>query len=72
MASRWAKAKNWPKPHHGKLAEGIFTAPALVELAKAKNVEMPIAAAIAAVLDGKLSVDAAIELLLARPLKSEA
>ena len=58
--------------HHGKLAEGIFTAPALVELAKAKGVEMPIAAAIAAVLDGRLSVDAAIESLLARPLKSEA
>ena len=56
----------------GKLAEGAFTAPALVELARQKNVEMPIAAAIAAVLDGRLSVDAAIESLLARPLKSEA
>ena len=57
---------------HGKLAEGAFTAPALVELAKAKNVDMPIAAAIAAVLDGKLSVDAAIESLMTRPFKSEA
>ena len=35
---------------HGKLAEGAYTAPALVELAKAKGVDMPIAAAIAAVL----------------------
>ena len=57
---------------HGKLAEGAFTAPALVEIAKAKNVEMPIAEAIAAVLAGKLSVDAAIESLMARPFKSEA
>jgi glycerol-3-phosphate dehydrogenase (NAD(P)+) len=57
---------------HGKLAEGAFTAPALVELAKAKNVDMPIAAAIDAVLDGKLSVDAAIESLMTRPFKSEA
>ncbi len=57
---------------HGKLAEGAYTAPALVELARAKGVDMPIAAAIAAVLGGQLSVDAAIESLLARPLKSEA
>ena len=57
---------------HGKLAEGAFTAPALVELASAKGVDMPIATAIAAVLDGKLSVGAAIESLLARPIRSEA
>jgi glycerol-3-phosphate dehydrogenase (NAD(P)+) len=57
---------------HGNLAEGAFTAPALVELAKAKNIDMPIAAAIAAVLDGRLGVDEAIESLMARPFKSEA
>ena len=56
---------------HGKLAEGAFTAPALVELAKAKQVDMPIAAAIAAVLDGSLSVDAAIESLMTRPFREE-
>jgi len=56
---------------HGKLAEGIFTAPVLLEMARAKNVEMPICAAIAAVLSGKMSVDDAIESLLTRPLKSE-
>jgi glycerol-3-phosphate dehydrogenase (NAD(P)+) len=55
----------------GKLAEGVFTAGALVELAQEKGVEMPIATAVAAVLDGKLSVDAAIESLLTRPLKAE-
>jgi glycerol-3-phosphate dehydrogenase (NAD(P)+) len=56
---------------HGQLAEGAFTAPALLELAKAKNVDMPIAAAIAAVLDGSLGVDAAIESLMTRPFREE-
>ncbi len=56
---------------HGKLAEGVFTAPVLLEMARGKNVEMPICAAIAAVLSGKMSVDHAIESLLTRPLKSE-
>ena len=36
-----------------------------------KSVEMPIAAAIAAVLDGTLSVDQAIESLLTRPFRAE-
>ncbi len=56
---------------HGKLAEGVFTAPVLLEMAREKNVDMPISAAVAAVLAEKLSVDAAIESLLTRPLKSE-
>ena len=55
----------------GKLAEGASTALALVEVAREKNVEMPIAAAVAAVLDGKLSVDQAIEGLLTRPFRAE-
>jgi glycerol-3-phosphate dehydrogenase (NAD(P)+) len=55
----------------GKLVEGAFTASVLAEMAKEKNIEMPIAAAVAAVLDGTLSVDAAIESLLTRPFRSE-
>jgi glycerol-3-phosphate dehydrogenase (NAD(P)+) len=55
----------------GKLAEGAFTARALVELAGEKSVDMPIATAVAAVIDEKLSVDAAIESLLTRPFKAE-
>jgi len=55
----------------GKLAEGAFTAAALAELAIKKQVEMPIAAAVAAVLDGRLSVDQAIESLLTRPFRAE-
>ena len=56
----------------GKLAEGAFTAAALVELATEKNVEMPVANAVAAVLDRSLSVDQAIESLLTRPFRAEA
>jgi glycerol-3-phosphate dehydrogenase (NAD(P)+) len=56
---------------HGKLAEGAFTAPVLLEMAREKNIEMPISAAVAAVLAEKLSVDKAIESLLTRPIKSE-
>jgi glycerol-3-phosphate dehydrogenase (NAD(P)+) len=55
----------------GKLAEGAFTAPVLLEMARAKNIEMPICTAIAAVLADKLSVDKAIESLLTRPIKAE-
>jgi glycerol-3-phosphate dehydrogenase (NAD(P)+) len=56
---------------HGKLAEGVFTAPVLLEMAREKSVEMPISTAVAAVLAGKMRVDEAIESLLTRPLKSE-
>jgi len=55
----------------GHLAEGAFTASVLVDMARAKGVEMPISAAVAAVLDGTLTIDAAIEALLTRPLRSE-
>ena len=55
----------------GKLAEGAFTAPVLLEMARDNGVDMPISEAVAAVLAGVVSVDAAIESLLTRPLKSE-
>jgi glycerol-3-phosphate dehydrogenase (NAD(P)+) len=53
------------------LAEGAFTARVLADMARARAVDMPISAAVAALLDGQLSVDAAIESLLTRPLKAE-
>jgi glycerol-3-phosphate dehydrogenase (NAD(P)+) len=55
----------------GPLAEGAFTASVLVDMARSRGVEMPIAEAVAAVLDHGLAVDAAIEALLARPLRAE-
>jgi glycerol-3-phosphate dehydrogenase (NAD(P)+) len=56
---------------HGKLAEGAFTAPVLLDMARAKNVDMPIAAAVATVVAKQMSVNEAIAALLARPLKAE-
>ena len=53
------------------LAEGAFTAAALVEMARDRGVDMPIAFAVAALIDERMSVEAAIESLLSRPLKAE-
>lgn len=61
-----------PKAIHAGLAEGVFTAPVLLDMARERGVDMPISAAVAALLDGTMSVDAAIESLLSRPFKAEA
>jgi len=53
------------------VAEGAFTAPVLVQAAQTAGVEMPISEAVASLLEGKASVQTAIESLLARPLKEE-
>jgi glycerol-3-phosphate dehydrogenase (NAD(P)+) len=57
----------------GKLsvAEGVASAPAVRDLAASKGVEMPICAAVAAILAGEVGVDEAILGLLSRPLKAE-
>jgi glycerol-3-phosphate dehydrogenase (NAD(P)+) len=55
----------------GKLAEGAATAPVLVELAASRGVEMPVSQAVAAILGGAISIDAAIESLMTRPFKAE-
>jgi glycerol-3-phosphate dehydrogenase (NAD(P)+) len=55
----------------GKLTEGAYTARVLEELAAERGVEMPIAQAVAAILDGRLGIDAAIESLMTRPFKAE-
>lgn len=65
-----ALGRGEPKPA-GKLAEGEFTAPVLVELAASQSIEMPVSRAVAAILAGKLTIDAAIEALLTRPFKAE-
>jgi glycerol-3-phosphate dehydrogenase (NAD(P)+) len=59
------------KPAPGKLAEGEFTAPVLIELAASHNVDMPVSRAVAAVLRGTVTIDEAIEGLLTRPFKAE-
>lgn len=56
---------------HGKLTEGAFTAAVLCEMAAARNIEMPITDAVAAVLDQRATIDQAIEALMTRPFKAE-
>jgi len=53
------------------VAEGVESAPAVVELGRRFNVELPLCNAVAAVLAGRINVDAAVESLMSRPLKSE-
>jgi glycerol-3-phosphate dehydrogenase (NAD(P)+) len=53
------------------LAEGVETASALVTRAARQNIELPVAEAVADILDGRLSLAAAIPRLMARPFKSE-
>jgi glycerol-3-phosphate dehydrogenase (NAD(P)+) len=65
-----ALGRGEPKPV-GKLAEGEFTAPVLIELAASQGIELPVSTAVAAILSGKLTIDAAIEGLLTRPFKAE-
>jgi glycerol-3-phosphate dehydrogenase (NAD(P)+) len=65
-----ALGRGEPRPS-GKLAEGEFTAPVLIELAASKNVDMPVSTAVAAILSGAVTIDAAIESLLTRPFKAE-
>ncbi|KAB2846512.1 MAG: NAD(P)-dependent glycerol-3-phosphate dehydrogenase [Hyphomicrobiaceae bacterium] len=55
----------------GGLAEGAYTAAAVRRIAAARNIEMPICEAVAAILAGRLTVGAAIEALLSRPFKAE-
>jgi glycerol-3-phosphate dehydrogenase (NAD(P)+) len=53
------------------VTEGVYTASAVVELAAARGIDMPIAQAVQGVVSGLATVDEAIEALLARPLRAE-
>ena len=54
------------------VAEGVASAPAVAALAERLGIEMPICAAVCALLDGRTDVDGAMAGLLAWPLRSEA
>jgi glycerol-3-phosphate dehydrogenase (NAD(P)+) len=66
-----ALGKGQPPSATHALAEGVFTAPVLLEMAEAEGIEMPIASAVVAILEGRASVDEATETLLTRPFRSE-
>lgn len=53
------------------VAEGVASAPAVVALAAKHGVEMPICAAVEAIVADRISVDDAIAQLLARPFRAE-
>ncbi|MBO0663655.1 NAD(P)-dependent glycerol-3-phosphate dehydrogenase [Jiella sp. MQZ9-1] len=54
-----------------KLAEGVFTAAIAARLARDSGTEAPIIATVAEVLSRNLTIDEAVQQLLARPLKRE-
>ncbi|WP_153145003.1 NAD(P)H-dependent glycerol-3-phosphate dehydrogenase [Dechloromonas sp. H13] len=56
----------------GHVAEGVYTAREVDRLARELGVDMPISAAVAAVLDGRVNAGEALELLMARDPKEEA
>jgi len=53
------------------VAEGVHTAAAVVKIAAEQRVDMPICAAVHAIITGTTTVDAAIDALLSRPFRSE-
>jgi glycerol-3-phosphate dehydrogenase (NAD(P)+) len=53
------------------VAEGVATAPVIVEMARRHDVEMPIADAVAALLDGRIAARDAIAVLMSRQPQSE-
>lgn len=57
--------------HRRAVTEGVYTAAAVVRLAGAKGIEMPIAEAVNDIVEGRASVDEAIQRLMQRPFKAE-
>ena len=55
----------------GHVAEGVYTAREVDRLARDLGVEMPISAAVAAVLDGRMGAAEAVDRLMARDPKEE-
>ena len=53
------------------VSEGVHTATAVAAIAKARGLDLPVVSAVAAIVAGQITVDAAIEGLLARPFKAE-
>jgi glycerol-3-phosphate dehydrogenase (NAD(P)+) len=53
------------------VAEGVYTAAAVAKVAAEKGIDMPISAAVHAIVAGKTTVGQAIDALLSRPFKAE-
>jgi glycerol-3-phosphate dehydrogenase (NAD(P)+) len=59
------------RQHPGPLVEGAFTAAAVMRRARDLGVDVPICAAVDAILAGRLEIEAALAGLMSRPLKRE-
>lgn len=55
----------------GHVSEGVYSAPTVLERARALGADMPITAAVVEVLEGRLSPAAAVELLMSRESRAE-
>lgn len=55
----------------GHVAEGVYSAPTVLARARSQGVDMPITEAVVAVLDGRLSPAAAVDVLMGRQARSE-
>ncbi len=53
------------------VSEGVYTASAVADIAESRGLDLPICAAVHGVVSGSVSVDQAIEALLARPIRAE-
>ncbi|MGI9476970.1 MAG: NAD(P)H-dependent glycerol-3-phosphate dehydrogenase [Hyphomicrobiaceae bacterium] len=53
------------------VTEGVFTAAAMAKVADENGIDVPIARAVHAIVDGRISVDDAIQDLMTRPVKPE-
>ena len=56
---------------HGQVAEGVKSCRAILELARAHDVDVPITAAVEAVCFGAMTPQRMVELLMSRSMKSE-
>lgn len=55
----------------GRLAEGVYTAAILTQMARAQAIETPIAEAVSGVIAGRIGVREAVAGLLSRPIRAE-
>jgi glycerol-3-phosphate dehydrogenase (NAD(P)+) len=55
----------------GHVAEGVYSAPVVLQRARRVGVEMPITEAVVQVLDGTLTPQAALEALMTREARAE-
>ena len=58
-------------PDPTKTVEGVSTAKAVVELARKHDLDLPVCTVVAAICDGKLTIEEALASLLSRPLREE-